>query len=342
MRIIFNLVRCNLANNGGSQSIIRMAMALEELGHNVSILLDQPNRFTWFGIPQKILHYMPKKLSKEKWPICDVMIATGCSTVESTLMYPHIPIKQKLYWIRGHETWTDSEENLFAKYKSGLTLLVNSEWLRDMIFTKCGISSHIQYPGLPIEEINTYRNKLQKTRKITDAKGVMGALYYTDKRTKRFDDVIEICSELNKKNMLSKLILFGNKPMMTSDYHLPIEFYLRPLMEEKVEIMSSCDIWLSTSTLEGLHIPPMEAGLCGCNIVARAASRSGVVDYAIDIITSKNFITVEEAVKCIRDYIYFPKIRRSNQANLKYILENKIGNVEQNAMKMIKLFESAL
>ena len=79
MRIAFNLLDCGLGNNGGSQTIIRMADELYMLGHNVKILLNQPNRFTWFDVPNDLLLY-EGDLNFAHGGL-DIMIATGCSTV---------------------------------------------------------------------------------------------------------------------------------------------------------------------------------------------------------------------------------------------------------------------
>ena len=38
MRITFNLINCGLGNNGGTQTIVRSANTLRELGHDVFII----------------------------------------------------------------------------------------------------------------------------------------------------------------------------------------------------------------------------------------------------------------------------------------------------------------
>ena len=49
MRIIFSLLDCGLANNGGSQTIIRMAEELKSIGNDV-IIATNVNNFTWFKV----------------------------------------------------------------------------------------------------------------------------------------------------------------------------------------------------------------------------------------------------------------------------------------------------
>lgn len=341
MKIAFNLIQCGLGNNGGSQSIIRMAMALSELGNEVKILLDSPNKFTWFGGFENLLHLVNKK-NKDSWPKYDVIIATGCKTVNSTLEYPNIDINNKFYWIRGHETWGMSEEDLFKNYKSGLNLLVNSEWLREMIFRKCEVISKIQYPGY-VDGMH-----IAKAHGFVDEINI-GALYYADKESKMFNQIINIAFLLKENKIINKLILFGNKQMddnfkrdLNDLFGIPYEFSYRPTYDEKMALMNKCDIWLSTSELEGLHIPPIEAGLNGCNLVTKGLYSSGTSDYAIDGLTAKIFFTAEEALQRILEYVNDPKEMNIHSTNLRYILYYKIGSVQNNALKFQKILKSSL
>uniref|UniRef100_A0A6M3L127 Putative glycosyltransferase n=1 Tax=viral metagenome TaxID=1070528 RepID=A0A6M3L127_9ZZZZ len=346
MDIAFNLVKCNLGNNGGSQSIIRMACALRKLGHNINILIDRPSRFTWFPFPNELLKQVGKYISK--WPRYDKIIATGCSTVWDTIEYPHLWLGNKFYWVRGYESWAMNEHDLLMGYRSGLNILVNSEWLQRGVFDMYDIDSRILYPGLPVKEIES---SLSPIRKSLDKWGVLdkviiGALYYVDKETKRFSDVIVIANKLQKLGKFGKLFLFGDKPIdikyLNELSNINHEFVLRPNMIEKISLMSQCDIWLSTSINEGLHIPPMEAGLCGCNLVANGLASSGTLDYAEEEVTAKLFISCEIAVENILKYMDNPDIRLEHSNNLKGCLLNKIGSVEDNAKKFITLLEGEL
>ena len=330
-----------MGNNGGSQSIIRMAIELHNLGNDVKILLDGSNRFDWFGGFDYLLKYIDSNIDEIYWPKCDVIIATGCGTVKSTLYYPHVGLNNKFYWIRGHETWAMSEDDLFKNYKSGLNLLVNSEWLKEMIFKRCGVGSKIQYPGYI--SIDNYEILTIYNERIN-----LGALYYADKLTKRFDQVVNIAIELKKIKMINKLILFGNKPI-TSYYvenlvvnNIPYKFLLKPTYEEKIKLMKECNIWLATTELEGLHIPPIEAGLCGCNLVVKGLYSSGINDYAIDNVTAKTFLTTDEAIKKIVEYKNNHSEMDLHKKNLLYILHNKIGDVEENALKLQNILKLSL
>jgi len=345
VKIIFNLARCGLGNNGGSQTLLRTAIKLREFGHNVKILLNKPNKFTWFEIPDGLLEMVSTKV--KTWPKCNIIMATGWSTVDDVVKYA-LPYERKFYWMRAHETWGTDEETLFAKYKSGLKMLVNSEWQKEFLFSKCSVPSQIQYPGIPEEmfkrngfsresvRIQMGHKKSKKLDKI-----VIGALY-CNKARKRMRDIFEICDLLNFEGLLKELMLFGTEDYLGNNYKLPVSFLRDPSIGQKLDMMSACDIWLATTDNEGLHIPPMEAGLCGCNLVVRGLNASGMSDYAINETTAKTFFTVSEAVEKIKEYLEDSDSRMIHQASLWHVLSHKIGSVDDNVRKLEKIFEKAL
>lgn len=338
MKVMFNLVRCGLANNGGSQSIIRMALALRK--HcDVSIISDKPNRFTWFDFPTDILHFI--NVDCKDWPKADTIIATGCGTVMDTVNYPHASLDNKFYWIRGFEKWAKPEKDLYEGYMSGLRLIVNSEWQKLNIFEKCGIVSDIIYPGIPIDDFAA--QKIIYPDRNVYAKPVIGALYQIGKETKKFAHVLEVCRALNHLELLEALFLFGDtdldgkvRDFLVSE-NITYKYLKQPSFIDKIDMMRNCDIWLATTINDGLHIPPMEAGMCGCNLVAAGHRASGMSDYAIEDMTAKTFLTAKEACKRVMEYIDYPVQQIEHSLNLVSVLKKKINSVEHNAKKMFKL-----
>ena len=112
MKIIFNSVNSGLANNGGSQRIIRMALALKNFGNEAIIISNRKNRFTWFDFDHSIVQEANE--DPTTWPKCDVIIATGCSTIWETVAYPYLSKEKKFYWIRGFETWAQKPADLWC------------------------------------------------------------------------------------------------------------------------------------------------------------------------------------------------------------------------------------
>jgi hypothetical protein len=347
MRIAFNLLDCGLGNNGGSQTIIRMAYQLFLLGHDVNILINQPNRFTWFDIPKDLIFEI-----KDEIPQYDIMIATGCSTVKSILAYNKLPMDKKFYWIRAIETWAMPLYELIVGYGSGLHLIVNSEWQRRFIYSKTGIIADIVYSGLPLTEIRDNLFGISKLKSFFDFSGklIIGALA-SKKDRKRFKDIIDICTKLSNENLIDRLVLIGNedfekiKSVLNLDKidKFKIEYYKQPPMTEKIMAMLNCDIWLSTTVNEGLHIPPLEAALCGCFLISRDKEESGLSDYSIDNYTSFNYLNNNDAVRQIKRFNKLTKEDKIQFNNRLYdIIRYKIGSVESNANKMLKVFNNEL
>lgn len=333
MRILFNMVNCGLANNGGCQSVLRMALELRKLGSEVKILVNQPNRFTWFEIPKNLLEEVDEKTYS--WPRgWDIIVATGCTTIKDTVHYPYLNSKRKFFWMRAHETWAYSDEYLIELYGLGLNILVNAEWMKAFLLVQ-GIESRVQYAGLPDEVLRKFG-----LAKITPRKITLGALY-SSKARKRWDDVIQIATALHEDNSLEKLLVFGaEKYKVKSDF--PVHDLYNPDIEEKLALMGECDVWLATTINEGLHIPPMEAAMAGANLVARAIPSAGMGDYAINEFTAKTFYSNYEAFHCIIDYLDSDSDRVDHLENLKRIIRQKIGSVNTNAVKMEEIFMGAI
>lgn len=336
MKIIFNLVKCGLANNGGSQTLIRSAVGLRKLGHEVIILLDKPSNFTWFAYEKEILFYIDPKLPLSEWPKCDIIMATACSTVGDAVDYPHVELNRKFYWVRAIETWAMPLSKLKEGYQSRLNIICNSEWQCNFLHSM-NINSEIQYPGVPIEEIN------RLLINHIDKKKTVGALFSTKTR-KCADHIVSICNKAHSKGLIEHLYLLSNEN--NNQYfdllQVPFTVLIRPSFSDKIKMMSECMIWLATTCNEGLHIPPMEAGLCGCNLVANGLDDAGMGDYAINEVSSLNFRQIDYAVDCIDRYVNDPKMRKEHSDNLKSIINKKIGNVETNMKKLELKFFNAL
>ena len=338
MRIAFNLLNCGLGNNGGSQTIIRMANELSILGHKVNILINQPNKFTWFDVSENLILRI-----KDEIPQFDIIIATGCSTVTSTLEYNKLPIEKKFYWIRAIETWAMPINKLILGYMSGLKLIVNSEWQRRFIYNKTNLTSDLVYSGIPFNEINQVKKELKESGIFNVGHtGINVGALASKKSRKRFKDVIDIAYKLNEKKILNKLILISNEQIEMPD-NINVEVIVQPDMLNKIKAMYKCDIWLSTTINEGLHIPPLEAGLSGCMLVSRDDEESGVSDYCVNNFSSLNYLDNNEAVNQIIKFLKMKtKERTLINDNFNSIVHRKIGSVRDNAKKMLKVFTDGI
>jgi len=308
MKLAFNTVNSGLANGGGSRTVILCSQTLEKLGHKCDII-GVDDRFTWFE-HKPIIPYFPSDL--------DVVIATACTTVGSTLR-SNVPIKA--WYIRGHESWVYSEEQLKTCYKADLFNIVNSKGLKQKL-AAYGADSVVIYPGI---------DSFWENRNLRSKDKIRIGCLYQKKPTKRWEDFAALAKILGYKDY--EYVGFGDK--MRNDEFL-VDFKSNPTLDELINFYSSCHIWFAPTELEGLFNVPIEAALCGCLIVCSDAPMNGQgFDYAFNDNTAMVYEArnIEHAAKIIRNPNWDVIERMDNH------LRNNIGSREKNMKKMISLLE---
>jgi len=183
----------------------------------------------------------------------------------------------------------------------------------------------VQYCGIPVDDF-------YKVSRSTDGVRV-GALWST-KPLKRGQLALDIFND--PKLAGCKFVMFGNEPGPPG-----VEYIQQPTMEQKRKLMSMCDIWLATSEMEGLHIPPMEAALCGAIIIAPARPQAGVSDYCINGLSGLTYASHSSAVECIRRLHDVP-LRNDMNVRALSLIRDKVGDVDMNAKRMIERLEKEL
>jgi len=309
MKIAFNVSNSGLGNNGGSRTILLCQKTLENLGHTCDVVGTVDN-FTWFD-HKPIINYMPHDLT--------AVIATACTTVTAT-MTCDVPVKA--WYIRGHETWTMSEENLIKLYKAQLLNLVNSVGLQKQL-ESYGVQSEVIYQGV---DTSFWKNK--NTRSGNKIR--IGCLY-NKKPTKRWDDFTKLANILGKE----KYEYIGVGDERRKDDFLA-GYWTNATSEELNNIYSSCHIWFAPTIQEGLHNMPLEAALCGCLIVCSDHPLNGMVhDYAFDGETAMvyEFDNIEQATELIRNPNW------SLTSKMQRYIKNVIGTRENNMSKLVKYLE---
>jgi len=302
MRIVFNVLKVGLGNNGGSKTLIRCAETLKELGTDV-LIASQSNKYTWGKIKVPIVSALPKT---------DVIVATGFGSVKSTVQSSS---PKKFYYIRGFETWQASEKQLLSSFRS-LKCIVNSEWLVQY-FREKKLHCDLVYPGL---DFDLYPQKVP----IIGRDNVIGGLFHEKHQTKRHVDVIEIASRLECKCIL-----------LNRDIKNPIPEHL-------ADFYNSVKVWVAPSELEGLHNCPMEASLCGCGVVATDHARGGTRDYTISDENCLKYKSrdLEQATEQTRRLLEDDELRGDLQHKMSELLHNKIGDRKKNMTKMMEIFNS--
>lgn len=306
MKIGFNTLNSGLANNGGSRTVISCAQAIENLGHQCE-LIATTDKFDWFP-HKKAIPYIPDDL--------DVIVATACTTVPSTL---ESRIKKKAWYIRGHEIWMWSETQLIECYNSGLFNITNSNGLKRKL-ESYGAEAVVVHQGIDFDlwDDLKLRNERDKIR--------IGCLF-NKKPTKRWIDFIRLAEELGTKDY--EYVGIGDQEIK-ADF-LTEYTYNVPSSKLK-EVYSSCHIWFAPTELEGLHNVPMEAALCGCLILCSSAPMNGMcMDYAFDRDTAMVYKprNIKEAADLVR-YAEWDHVD-----DMKDFLVNDIGSREKNMKKFM-------
>jgi hypothetical protein len=304
MRIVFNLHRVGLGNNGGSRTIVKSAEALASLGQEVIIASNIRNKYTWEPINKKVNFICSKNIPKG-----DIIIATGIGSVGSTVSSN---FKKKFYFIRGFETWAAKKSVLLKSYKS-LQCIVNSGWLKKMLKSN-GIKSNLVYNGLDFEDFYDMD---------TERHSSLGGLYSKRHKTKNHDFISKYSNEKNIPIVLLNRDIKDSNPKNINKWYNTIK------------------VWASPSELEGLHNPPMEASLSGCGLVSTDHPRSGTSDYAISNETALIYKHGDmrsfdnQVTKLLED----EPLRQNLNRNMIRLLKDKIGTRQKNMQKFIEILD---
>lgn len=323
MNIIFNLMNTGLGNNGGSHTLVKSANELKKIGHNVLFIDTGKINYTWSKI--ECDHLIIK--NENQIPNADVIIGTGSKTFSST---SKSKIKKKYLWIRGWEIWnTNNFANLIKE--ANCHNIVNSISLKKKL-ENYNIHSDVIMPGYDFELL--YPMNIRKNNKNI----ILGGLFNIGKKreNKRVSWIFKVYEELKNQYNIN-LIMYGSDGSPKNN--LCNIFYKNPDDKTKNYLYNICDIWLAPTCLEGLHIPPAEAGLTECCVVGTNCELNGMHDYLIHNKTgllSKN--NYDNFKKTIINAINNKDLRLNMGKNLKDTIID-IGTRKQNMIKFINLME---
>jgi len=326
MKVLFNLFNTGLGNNGGSLTLIRSANTLLDFGVDVKIVDSGRNQHSWSVLFAD--HIIVKDPSE--FPYADVVVATGMKSIESTLDCSS-PVK--MHWIRGLETWVYPEDKLIKVLKESQTIkIVNSICLEKKL-RSYKIGSYLIRPGYDFEDY--YPTNSRSSNKI-----ILGGIYNegTKRRTKRVDWIFKCFSALKDRYENIELWMYGSENQPSNNL---ISYYKKDANEaEKNYIYNNVSIWLCSSCLEGLHIPPAEAGLAEVCVVATEAEMSGTQDYLTHNVTglvSKDDLT--SFIQMVEHAIVDRKLRDKLGKNLRMKLL-QLGDRRDNMYKLLELMKA--
>ena len=297
MNILFNALGCGLGNNGGSKTIVKSAQALINLDHYVQIA-SKVNNYTWGRI---ITNF-----GTTTYDFYDVVVNVSVWDVATTLT---MPIKKKVWWLRGWEQWVRGEEYLINQIKrfvdAGGKMIVNSSWLIKQLKEKCGVDSVLCYSGLDLDFWHYVESPCEDVIKV-------GALWHPKHKTKNYAMFEKLKEQCDNKYF---------------EFHTLKDNYND---EQLRRFYSELNIWLSLSSLEGFHQVPAEAALCGCHIIYNDIDSGGTRDYCTPE-TADPFTEFNGLLQALES----PDWSKRNE--MQKVLENKIGSREDNMKKFVEV-----
>lgn len=327
MKIIFDLRKTGLGNNGGSSTLIKSGNTLKCMGHEVYFIDSMKNQHTWCKLEAKHI-----RINKDQdIPDADVIISTGYKSVGPTTKAPD-RCGMKFHWIRAWEEWHMSEARIVKQVLAApLIKLVNSICLRDKL-SQYDVPSYIVRPGYDFDKLFPMNIRGRKENVIVAGlyrEGVHG-------RRKRTAWLYETVRKLKTYNRNLQFWMFGSEAKPNDFLH---DKYMRsPSMELKNELYNNVDVWMAPTMSEGLHLPPAEAMMTECPVVATTAELSGTQDYTIHNetgIVTKDDLT--SFIKGVDSLIKDKDLRERLGKNArKKILA--LGDRKKNMQKMVDLF----
>lgn len=296
LKVCFNMSGVGLANNGGSRTLIRCAEAMRENGVDV-FFHSGPSRYTW--------HQADITLKGGKHhPECDISIATGINSVSTVSRYKNARLRT--YYVRGFELWKADEAKLLDSYLAVDHVFVNSQWLYDYMRLH-SIPATLQYSGI---DYQWFRDLHPAIGRGIPPRQYVGAMMHNKHKTKRSVDALELEKRLGQPiKFLNRDIKHPDSPTLNSWYN-------------------TIKVWFAPTELEGLHNPPMEAGLAGCALVCSDAPRGGMSDYAIHNETALVYPArdIDIAEQYVRKLLADEELRRYLAGNLRHYVCKKIGS----------------
>lgn len=319
MKVCFVMNSFSLYPTGGAKMVFEYANRLSERGHKVQILYLNNNAWIKYHLPEKIrrilvscvsmfsptwfslntdikkLSYYDSKLDI-KTKDTDVFIVTAVTTVEITRN--RFKGRRFVYFIQDFENWAVSKEYVYKTYNLGMTNIVISKWLKDIVDSNSKKSSVLIKNPIDFE-VYKINKKIENRKSHT-----IGLLYHT-RLDKGIKYSLATIDKLKVQYPDLEVYMFGasKRPKDLPNW---INYTCNASQSETVAIYNKVSVWLCATVDEGFGLTGLEAMACGCVLVSTAYK--GVFEYAKEgynalLVPVKDVnALVEAVVKVFEDY----------------------------------------
>lgn len=291
-RICFVLPEYSRKPGGGTKMVFEYANILARDGCEVTICFWPRTSLMQYCFPEPIRRFLcrvftrifPRWFSLEPsikkrciFSISDETIPDGTDVV-ATAVETAAPVAalspekgSKHYLIQGFEIWNTPEHEVRATYKMGMSNIVISDWLSDLVkeeadvepkLIKNWIDDSVFYPDNHIE------------RKINE----VAVLYHVDKH-KGFDDLFKSLLLVKQQYPMLVVNAFGTpaRPEWFPDW---IRYTRAATPDQLRKIYSQSLIFACATVNEGFGLTLPESMFCGCALAS--TKFQGVWEYADD------------------------------------------------------------
>jgi len=212
----------------------------------------------WFKIGKKVKMLCVKDLQEQYIPDADYVVA--CPVQSASFVNSYSPKKgKKIYFIQHFEDWVFSKEDVEKTWKYPMKKIVIAKWLQEIaenlnetaVYIPNGLDFSFFMMQTPFEQ------RFQKSI----------SFLCHDLAWKGTRIAIEAVKALKEKYPELKVLAFSayQKPDYFPGF---IEYHYNPAQEKIREIYNNSAIFISPSLAEGWPLPPAEAMMCGCVVIA--------------------------------------------------------------------------
>ena len=281
----------------------------------------------WFSLHENVNVLWIPIVSNHYVPDSDIIFATAWITAKCVLKLNQSK-GIKFYFIQSLETWWGHEKEVVETWKYPMNKIVISQWLANyanQLGEKCTyIPNGLNFNefGLDIDINKKPHKSILMLYHILEVKGTMYGLEGIYKLKEIYHDIT--------------FNLFGVESRRRG---LPdwIIYHYRPNKQKLRELCNKSSIFISPSIFEGFPLPPAEAMMCGCALVA--TDIGGHKEYCIDkktalLVPIKSSISIFEKTELlIQNNLLRIKIAENGNEFIKRFTWESTINRMENTLK---------
>lgn len=208
----------------------------------------------WFPLDKRVKEHNVYKLDFRFVPRTDLYVCTAVDTAPYLNQYP-IDCSRKFYFIQGYENWGRTDKEVRETYHYGMTNIVVSSWLRNILEKEEYLTCHIVPNGF---DLTAYYLTIPIKSK---SKYQVSMLYHWSK-IKGCATSFAALNIVKRKYPQLQVNIFGTpaRPDSLPDWY---HYCQSPSQEEHLRINNESAIYVAASIDEGWGLTIGEAMLCG-------------------------------------------------------------------------------